>query len=129
MKQNITADDLNRLSEKGRERLRKWWKPIGNEYIYSPTYKIGSPNIQGWAVHQMFDSWAKDWNKMKKEFEWVKLSLPLLSIGQLMELLDDFSPYDYSYKYWSAWLGENKPCKSYPICDLLWKKVKEELEK
>lgn len=34
MKQNITLDDLNQLSDNGKEKLMAWWKPESNDLCF-----------------------------------------------------------------------------------------------
>jgi len=89
MKQHITPKQLNELSEKGKGRLRKWWKPLGNDYIYMPVFEMGIKQKE-WYVGQNCDNWAKDWYKKKMQrFEWVRDVLPLLSFGQMIEIVQE----------------------------------------
>ncbi len=126
MRQHISIKQLNELSEKGKERLKKWWKPLGNEYIYSPYYTKGIK--VGWSIMQMNDTWAKDWEKMK-ELDWVKESLPLLSIGNMIEFLNNAS-IDVKLKngklYGLGYINGNRSGKE--LVDILWSAVKEKLE-
>lgn len=73
MKQNITPQQLSQLSDKGIERLREWWKPNNFDLFYDiedTTHDIVTPeNIDK----------LKDWKDI----------YPLLSIGQMIELLED----------------------------------------
>ena len=114
MKQHITVKQLNGLSKEGKEKLRSWWKPLGNDYLYSPTYEMGRKTGK-WAIGINCNEWARDWNKKKMQrFEWVRETLPLLSIGQMIEFLGD----KWIYKH----AGNDK------LCDTLWKVVRGVLE-
>lgn len=97
MKQHITVEQLNELSEKGRVALRRWTL-------------ARFPETRGVYV------------------EWVRTSppLPLLSIGQMIEFLDQYildeilSPNQ---------VGECEGfIKKEKLCDTLWEAVKEVLE-
>lgn len=75
MKQRIKIEQLNELSDEQKERLREWWNPSsGDAYYY---VKINSTGNVPWSNK----TWEND--DMKKR------TLPLLSIGQMIEFLDD----------------------------------------
>lgn len=121
MKQNITNDQLNKLSEKGKERLRKWWFKEG----------IG---------------------KGKKDGTGYYVALPLLSIGQLIEFLDEHintsttkiiittglrkNEWFPRAEKWAVGYGGNDEMVKISrhnyfkndLCDALWQAVKEILE-
>ena len=67
MKQNISIEQLNELSDKGKEKLRKWWIPKDGDISIDPL----------WTGEQF---WSVDSDKD---------ALPLLSIGQMYEFLLD----------------------------------------
>ena len=93
MKQNITEKQLNELSEKGKKRLRKWWKPKTGDFMISDL-SDGSKSV-GFVVQSELVGGT---------------DLPLLSIGQMIEYLnDDYIPYE----------------RAKDFCDALWKLVKE----
>ena len=131
MKQFISTKQLEELSDKAKDKLRKWWKPIGNEFIYTPTFEKGE-RTKKWSVMQMNETWMEDWNWMKKRYEWVEDALPLLSIGQMIDFLNDQDKKRHEY-----WIGDvmdssqDTPVPLYKgeLCDALWKAVKEILEK
>lgn len=82
MKQRITVEQLNELTEGQRENLREWWKPRAGDYFEALTSNplnrvINEVNSGG--------NWL-DTNGMG----WMKQDcLPLLSIGQCIEFLND----------------------------------------
>lgn len=43
MKQHISPEQLNELSEKGKERLRKWWKPQEGDWVYTHDWVTEEP--------------------------------------------------------------------------------------
>lgn len=113
MKQHITTEQLNGLSEKGRNKLWKWLKP-----------NIAKVDING-----------------KEKFIPLDVS-PLLSIGQMIEFLESNKKYvrceqwvgdeNHSWRVGLNW--QNAHLYDYVVekpvlCDALWQAVKEVLEK
>lgn len=177
MKQHITTEDLNQLSEKGEKRLREWWKPEeGDAILISKGIRYGDG----------YGSWAKDRTKENRTFYIGNISigdgsgseerykgdvkfpafleseylddntfeypidkcLPLLSIGQMIEFLDEKVEKDKCITQW--YFTENGLTRTdgidvrdkdfqhfyyrigkddYNWCDALWEAVKEKLEK
>ena len=108
MKQHITPKQLNELSEKGKERLRKWWLPKeGDWYVWYPKDKKVKPNKEEYLLRRDvltpmeldFNAaglWGMGmWDEIDEEeaekfFQHKKLGyLPLLSIGQMIEFLGE----------------------------------------
>lgn len=112
MKQHITPEQLNELSEKGRERLRKWWKPDFDTITY-------------------YD--AKTDKKVKSEP--LTEHLPLLSIGQMIEFLGDLDWFVAEDALERVFVDDMYPDHTLLMaspgtyCDALWEAVKEELER
>lgn len=102
MLQHISIDDLNQLSETGKEKLRAWCKE--HEYII-----IGN---------DIEDEYGYGWEE----------DFPLLSIGQMIEFLREQNSTVSIYinagglesVTWHSELG---------LCDALWEAVKKCLEK
>lgn len=133
MKQNITIEQLNELGEKGKERLREWWKPKEFD-LYISRYGY---EVNGWEVDNDGCVSFDEENKLDKvndgDSKWEKC-YPLLSIGQMVEFLDEnkimlqFDNYGRKYE-------NEKDVKHFHIgfneqlCDNLWLAVKEVLEK
>lgn len=122
MKQHITIEQLNELTDKGRERLREWWKPktLG-ELFYDPEH--------GYVA----------WNPstpMKMRIAEVE-PLPILSIGQMIEFLGqktiEIDAYEQRWDSWAVGVWERDGMsirhESSELCDALWEAVKEVLEK
>ena len=111
MKQYITVDQLNELSKKGRKKLRKWWKP-----------KEWDPYIDEEGLENVVWCCEKDVDKS---------DMPLLSIGQMIEFLDDKTKYTFSiFRRHLDWkiVYENKQYgKIIPgeLCDFLWEACKD----
>lgn len=103
MKQHITEEQLNELSEKGKERLRKWWKPKEYDLYMNEEGEVSSV----WCC----------------EDDVTSTDMPLLSIGQMIEFLNE---------YGEIYLGTVKIITWEPtqeLFDVLWQSVKEVLEK
>ena len=121
MKQHISIEQLNDLSEKGKERLRKWWKP--KEY---DLYMWSEDGLGPFGTHYYHDVvWCCEDDVRDKD------AFPLLSIGQMIEFLGD----DWNNKAQILLVTEdqvvfpNNYCGNKLLCDLLWEAVKEVLEK
>ena len=123
MKQHITPKQLNELSEKGKERLRKWWKPKYADFFYCFYQKKR-------FLYGVFDLVsASSMEKINDD------DFPLLSIGQMIEFLDwplVINSYVKITDRSEGWvvkkikytINEDKE-----LCDALWKAVKEVLER
>jgi hypothetical protein len=112
MKQRISVEDLNQLSEEQKQRLRELWKPRNHDvYVYG--YHD--------TVNQITDA---------TKFLGKNNALPVLGIGQMIELLysipnahtlvdvcDSFDAY--------GGIIINEPVNN--LCDALWSAVKEVL--
>ena len=132
MKQHITVDQLNELSEKGKDKLRKWYRPqVGDMYFITWfDNKIGS-----WTQEE-FDLISRganlDHNGDINYFRW-----PFLSIGQMIEFLDeqvnglvlDFTLINGCVDGNAYINGETlSTLNPKQFCDALWEAVKEVLE-
>lgn len=127
MKQHITVEQLQELTEVQKERLKEWWRPRMGDWYYYPV--INHSDICATSL-------IADLKRMKKHY------YPLLSIGQCIELLGEriyriagpkseleiLFPED---KQW--WVGANteKRYNDYfnadELIDALWQAVKEVL--
>jgi hypothetical protein len=87
MKQRISRDQLQELSDMGKERLKTWWKPEAGDIAV---------NDQGQSLVYNFNI-----NTIKES------SLPLLSIGQMIEFLDEHYG-NQTIEYRSALLIDNQ---------------------
>lgn len=127
MKQRITVDQLKELSPEQQERLRERWKewrkPEEGDRFATPEHEhfIGETDGMG-GTFQLYD---------------YKYALPLLSIGQLIQLLKEHDKclsithlmnYTDGKNYW-CWQVElrhlNAWEKSYELVDALWEVLKE----
>lgn len=149
MKQHITIEQLNELSEKGRERLREWWKPQEADYVYHVAHEDcwASEMLLGTEPYPYSDEHCLQFhvlgnNKEQEEY------LPLLSIGQMIEFLDE-NGHDFNIDFigrdvrlsnkkggWGVFSdndGESIYVDSHrtkeELCDALWEAVKEILER
>lgn len=89
MRQRITAENLKELSLEQQEKLRKWWHPEeGDHFLFLMGYEgtVKSYNSNNDKIEDYVDPTCGDYLEYD---EWEKgRCLPLLSIGQCLELLD-----------------------------------------
>lgn len=129
MKQHITPEQLNELSEKGKERLKEWWIKDERSDMFEATIVVAHPEYNTpISLSDMADrvGWYTD-----------KGCYPLLSSGQMIEFLDEHSKSghdywidkinDWNYDAEIYWI-ENAP-KRLELCDALWEAVKEVLNR
>lgn len=117
MKQQISSEQLQELTEEQKERLREWWKP------------------QMW--HQMIDNKGLYYLGFQtKDIEADKENLlPLLSIGQMIDFIDGEREELWSFRekmltpykedaYWRVRGIDNLEFSGNSLCDALWEAVK-----
>jgi hypothetical protein len=108
MKQRITVDQLLELSEDQRIRLREWWYPTPGEYYWS-------------GVEKRCTCISINFNESYRP----KKELPLLTIGQMIELLD--GPHmTCTFLGWQVDCGKCTYVRD-ELADALWEGVKESL--
>lgn len=123
MKQRITIEQLNELTEEQKVNLREWWKPQSGDVLNSIkcgevvfVYADGQDRLN-------FDSDGYEWDIKKN-------CLPLISAGQMIELLDDIFQKDKSIEHDKMQININKTILwigNSQLCDALWLAVKEVL--
>lgn len=127
MKQYISIEQLNELSEKGKERLRNWWKP-----------EMGDLYIDDYCLMVINCCEDEVGGKERQGYENV---VPLPSIGQMIEYLEN--KYEYTFALhimrrhvdWKivdetdGYFGKEIYAKGINIRDALWEAVKSDLEK
>ena len=117
MKQHITVQDLNDLSEKGKERLREWWDKKYKHRDAPHSYQSEDPYVGVEYGEQ-----------------------PILSIGQMIEFLDKNRKRDWAIYFGKnlafvqsdngvTLLGKTPENRKGDLCNGLWAAVKEVLEK
>ncbi|GIP29982.1 hypothetical protein J23TS9_51120 [Paenibacillus sp. J23TS9] len=131
MKQRITIDDLNELSTEQKERLRKWWmvRDPGLSDLYVVKVKYDDvTRYEGPFVNSGHRDFNEDYHKGE--------ALPLLSIGQMIEMVqenlesgllieynnDKVSHY-FHWKLSKRILPDSLPSNditNLELCDLLW---------
>ena len=115
MKQRITVEQLQELTEEQQQRLREWWKREFGDVFYITDYKNNKE-----AQLQVLD---RSWQLIVKEYR--KEFLPLLSIGQMIELIENNG---VSWQNGLFLVDSNLIIfKSYggELVDALWQAVKE----
>lgn len=118
MKQRITVEQLNELTDEQKERLREWWKPQTGDWCY-PVNDEGYSDycdhgiVIGDVVH---DFPHGDFSPIS-----YYSCLPLLSIGQMIELTESTN----IIKYNGGWALEEDAISFHDeLCDALWEAVK-----
>ena len=125
MKLHINPQQLNDLSEKGRERLRKWRKPRDGDMMANyKNSKVGMIGVNYWLS--------------PKRLKTHKCFLPLLSIGQMIEYLVNnktrciIAPIAEDNPPRLEWIvcnyGANIKSQSTELVDALWEACKEILD-
>jgi len=143
VKQIIDAEQLRELTEGQKKKLREWWKPQFGDVLNSvkcggwhlPKYD-GSPTyyyplrvrerVVGacggcWDCESVIDD--GDNPAVMPD----KTSLPLLSVGQMIELLDNIFQKDKSIEHNKMQININKTILwigNSQLCDALWQAVK-----
>ena len=137
MKQYITEKQLDELSDKGTDRIWRFWTPaVGDKVWYDDQTKDGH-------VGFLTDNGEGYWNDMSDP-EWLKSDfIPLLSIGQMIEFLQkntNCSSIMLNAEYRIAGMYANKflfgatnsgifiAYNNEELCDSLWEAVKEMVE-
>jgi len=108
MKQIVTIDQLNELSKDQKIKLYKWWIKKG--------IKMGDIYYLNVNSKESIECFSRNCNGLS--FEGTKVYYeyyPLLNIGQMIELLDDYNAPLVRVN------GVNK------LCDFLWKEIKNTL--
>jgi len=108
MKQIITIDQLNELSKEQKTKLFNWWLSKG--------IKMGDNYYLNVNGKESIECFTHNCNGLS--FEGTKVYYeyyPLLNIGQMIELLDDYNAPLVRVN------GVNK------LCDFLWKEIKNTL--
>lgn len=127
MKQHITSEQLNELSSEQKEKLTKWWKPEYGDWIKhieegccDEEHLYHEDNDEGGGVGNNYNHRIDD---PKLEY------LPLLSIGQMIEFLDD--QYKNGNKFSlsiersvNGWFLYESGDDCLELCDALWSACK-----
>lgn len=166
MKQHITVEQLNELSNSGKKTLREWWKPKEGDWYFIPK------GIQYGSGYGMWEEtrWEEETihclgygevgegggggdRKYMSDIKFesilygeygddnyfeipVKNVYPLLSIGQMIEFLDEHTEGNYQIQRngeRDGWRLNSDDISfnekgSKELCDSLWEAVKEVLE-
>ena len=124
MRQHITIEQLNELSDKGKKRLREWSYLKGYyEFKHNP-----NPDKRKEWIERGLDQEIVE--EMSTRFDYVTL----LSIGQCIEFLDEqFMEFDIGKSMnpdgWELGINGNFDYENSKLIDALWEACKEVLEK
>jgi len=114
MKRRITTEQLNELTNEQKQKLKRWWKPETGDY-YTAKNSIMFYNKDTDNEFEMGHMLEKD-------------ALPLLDIGQMIELLGIklVSCVQYVTPCWQAHFNAKEYVMS-ELCDALWEAVKKKI--
>lgn len=123
MKQRITVQQLNKLTDAQKEQLRDWWKPCEGDQAYCDNYDTIT-------VHENGDEYEK--NRMI----WINCGysllannpLPLMSIGQMIQFIQEKRPQlkgisKNRFDKWFVNLETGQLGYKDELCDALWETV------
>lgn len=121
MKQHINSEQLDELSEESKKKLRKWWKPQEGDIFIDPDW-TGEQICNG--VEGGYPLSGNEYTSKNKSI------LPLLSIGQMIEFLEEYPDDNLGVIFQNS--GETKVGAidiqfHGELCDALWETVKERL--
>lgn len=145
MKQHITVEQTNELSDKGKKRLRAWWKQEEGDKCYIFPRKLYGLEHKEW-VHadtynprgrELFIGEKFDYEESVSARFFDSDAHPLLSIGQMIQYLDEhisnkwFLHTQDKMLFW-GYKSEEENSFDYSdgeLCDALWSACKEILNK
>lgn len=122
MKQRITVEQINELSDEQRKRLQEWWNPDIND-VYTSTDKNMLNQATVFTIEEIDSSgFIYDWRFGVAQYK--NDCMPLLSIGQLIELTGATG----ILKFNGGWaLDEDAIEYHKELVDALWEEVKKVL--
>lgn len=142
MKQHITAEDLQSLTDEQKERLREWWGPKDGDWFYGThgggrNYSYCGPEQYVWVLSP-YEVDGGVYGASLSESPPDEGALPLLSIGQCIELLGKIEvrglmavrrSTNMKWYYMAEFPLENiERFRDFPeLADALWQAIKEAL--
>ncbi len=142
MKQHITLDQINELNEEDIKILQKWWKPMsGDAYV-------GDVDDVCWEAEYSVvrtDTCTIPVIDSKRYFKEIKKFIPILSIGQMIQFLNDMDmavcidqwindsnrkslkgkgAYRIGLNWFQGLEKYDYICEQKELCDALWLAVK-----
>ncbi len=155
MKQHITIQQLNELSDKRKDKLRAWWKPaygdccMITEAWMARNGESGIDKKEYWINDVADYEYSMSSESVTPEMALEKEGIPLLSIGQMISFLYENTIFPIESITLHTGKGENETAVYAPyydieddehhalyftytednVCDALWETVKEILKK
>lgn len=131
LRQHITPQDLDQLTDLGKQKLREWWKPTPGDF-FSGSWPYEHKKLVG----EDSDGYGSE---LMQVIENKDNYLPLLSIGQMIQFLDEHGNFgmskcetqDPAVGVWELdsndeWIVE---AQNKELCDALWSACVEVLHK
>jgi len=123
MKLRIDTAQLNELSDAQKQRLRELWEPKDYDVILYKTPHEHDGGVTSIKISYGFlDSEIIDMDSDVDGYYNINDCLPLLSIGQMIEILQKNNISNNLLSYCNAYIMRIE-CED--ICDALWQAVKE----
>lgn len=130
MKQRITVEQLNELTEEQKARLREWWQPEEGDIIFAPSNEYVGPLYDD-NEYFRYDHTKTIWGYGFPDSRIKRAMYPLLSIGQCIALLGEkvndiippWSPHNSEPNEWQVYSGDGF-WDSNELIDALWEAVK-----
>jgi hypothetical protein len=122
MKQRVTIGQINKLKDEQKERLRVWWNPVYGDFFSNGHWE----NIIQSAEDDSIRCVSTD-NDGAYDYESKKECLPLLSIGQMIEIIEYKKPLkSISKARFDKWIVNIETSTlgyKDELCDSLWETV------
>jgi hypothetical protein len=136
VKRRITPEQLQELTEEQKVKLREWWRPERLDAYYNEnSHWYRAVLYSGIGPHDLQVIYHEGSTAMDAQFDYLKLCIPLLDMGQMVEFLQDndnnirYDPFEENsiQIFKNGEWGRNSHYVSLlnkDICDTLWKAVK-----
>lgn len=118
MKRRIVFEQLNKLSQTQREKLKKWWQPEEAD-VYYRFYEDGTLNDIKWLFRTHLDGVVENYRERQ---------IPALDIAQMIAFLQD-QEVDITYRQGRSLAKceltvNGKTYQAVELCDALFEAVK-----
>ena len=124
MKRRIEPDQVKELTPGQQERLRDWWKPEKGDVILKENGEWVIDNIGDGLFDDAIVSQDYTFGEVRHD---KSDCLPLLNIGQMIELLEPYFESEYGTepaRYFKGIILDWDDFEIPELCDALWEAVK-----
>ena len=136
MKQIISIDQLQEVTLEQQDKLREWWKPKQYDqvaYTYKYHYELVTSKIIIKGLYNGNPTKVEEVSDLEGEYVFLKSQcLPLLNIGQCIELLINYDPCTVLEKHpvWpdgDIYKWDANESTEIELIDALWEEIKKSL--